>query len=102
MIVVVMMPMLVRVRLLGVRPFQRPAVEEDAETGPRDAAARRLAPLEGAARAAAPGDGLGEQLERHAEIAEIEAGPEEHVARQAAGTVEVVTRSAHDVAEATM
>jgi len=90
----VLMRMLMRMplRLPRIRPLHRPALHQHAKPRPRDAAARRLAAFDRDAREAEPGHGLREYFERHAQIAEIQASPEEHVAGDAAGAVEVVVR----------
>jgi hypothetical protein len=84
------MPMPVGMRLLRIRPLHRAAVHQDAEPRPRDAAARRLAAFNRDAREAEPRHGLREHFEGNAEITEIQAGPEEHIAGDPAGAVEVV------------
>src|SRR6185369_2795758 len=79
----------VLVRLVGVRPFDRPAAFEDPETGAGHAAPQRLAALDGNAGQTEPGDGFSEQIERHAEI---ETGAEKHVAGKAARAIKMVVR----------
>src|SRR4029077_20456923 len=72
---------------LRVRPLDRPAVFEDAEAGPHEAAARGFAALDGDVRKAEPGDDVSEGFDRHSEV---EAGAEEHVASDAAAAIQVV------------
>jgi flagellar biosynthesis/type III secretory pathway M-ring protein FliF/YscJ len=92
MVVVIVMMVLVIVmmlvpRLFRVRPLERPAVLEDTEAGPLEAAARGLADLDRDSGEAEPGDDVGEDLDRHAEV---QTGAEEHVSRDAAAAIQVI------------
>jgi hypothetical protein len=84
---IVVMVMLVVPHLFRVRPLERPAVLEDAEPGPLEAAARSLADLDRDPGEAEPGDDVGEDLDRHAEV---QTGTEEHVPGDAAAAIQVV------------
>ena len=89
MMVVVVVVMMIVTMLLRVRPFDRPAVLENAEAGAREPAALRLAALDRNSREAEPGHHVREHLGGHPQI---QAGAEEHVPGDAAAAIQVVGR----------
>jgi len=86
MIMIVMMMMLVP-RLFRIRALERFTVLKNPEAGPLEAAARGLARLDRDSGEPEPGDDVGEDLDRQAEV---ETGAEEHVAGDAAAAIQVV------------
>lgn len=97
MMMVVLMPMIMGMRmpvgvplgLVGIGSFDRTPVEEDAEAGAGEAAAHGFAALHRHPRKTEPSDRVRDHVEGHAKV---QAGPEEHVSREAARAVEVVVR----------